>query len=316
MIVRQIIFLLLFISCSITYGQLTFSKANELYRGNINQNSGVAGGCIDLNGDYYDDIITLNRSRVLEVGYNNGPNQKMNWQNRVNASTSEEYSVIAGDINNDGVAEIISSGTYNGGKVFSLSASGSYQLQNRLQPLVYGQASNFADVNNDGFLDFFLCNDEGDNLLFINDRRGNLLQNKTLLNFNTVPSSDNSGNYGSEWCDIDNDGDLDLYVAKCKAGVDNIEDPRRHNMLFINNNGVFSNEAEKRGLKDKGQSWTGSFADYDNDGDLDCIVTNHDMPHRLYENNGKGFFEISKAEIALKASYVFQSHWAGKIYFL
>jgi hypothetical protein len=290
--------------------QVTFNKANEIYRQDVVHNGGMAGGCIDLNGDYYDDVIALNRSRLLEVGLNQGPNKKLNWKSRVSVSTTEEYSIVAGDINNDGVCEIISSGLYNGGKVYSLNFNGLYQLKSRLQPFVYAQGANLADINNDGYLDFFLCNDEGDNLTFLNDRSGNLVSAPGLINYTTVPASDNSGNYGSEWCDIDNDGDLDLYIAKCKFGISNIEDPRRHNMLFINTNGRFTNEAEKRGLKDKGQSWTGSFGDYDNDGDLDCIVTNHDTSHKLYENDGKGFFTPSKANIALSQSYAFQSIWA------
>lgn len=132
-----------------------------------------------------------------------------------------------------------------------------------------------------------------------------------IIDWNTVPPSDNSGNYGSEWADIDNDGDMDLYIAKCKFGVTDFEDPRRHNMLFMNQgNGVFANEAEARGMKHKGQSWTGSFADYDNDGDQDCLITNHDVPHALMRNDGKGNFTEHVLNIPLDATFAFQSLWA------
>jgi len=44
-----------------------------------------------------------------------------------------------------------------------------------------------------------------------------------------------SGNYGTTWTDFDNDGDLDLYITKCRQGVNSASDPRRWNRLFVNN---------------------------------------------------------------------------------
>ena len=80
---------------------------------------------------------------------------------------------------------------------------------------------------------------------------------------------------------------------------------------FINQgNGVFINEAEARGMKHKGQSWTGSFADYDNDGDQDCLITNHDVPHALMRNDGTGHFTEHVLNVPLDASFAFQSLWA------
>ncbi len=290
--------------------QIKFERGNKIYRENKIHFSGMATGISDLNGDLYDDLIVLNKSKFLEIGYNQGPNKQFIWLPSVKAHTAEEYSMVIGDYDNDGSAEITTGGTFSGSKIFKFNGSGNglYAKQQDIQPLIYTQAANVIDFNNDGYLDYFACHDEGANLMLQNDKFGNL-QPVDIIDFSTIPVSDKSGNYGSEWCDIDNDGDLDLYIAKCKFGVTDREDPRRHNMLYINKgNGTFANEAEIRGLKIKGQSWTGSFADIDNDGDMDCIVTNHDEPHLLLKNDGQGFF--SPTDVVLPQTFAFQSLWS------
>ncbi|MCP4191329.1 MAG: RNA-binding protein [Planctomycetaceae bacterium] len=75
---------------------------------------------------------------------------------------------------------------------------------------------------------------------------------------------------GATFVDIDNDGDLDLFVC-------NSEQP---NALFINDGaGHFENQASEAGLDFQGASVMAAFADYDRDGDLDLyLVTNRVEP--------------------------------------
>ena len=76
--------------------------------------------------------------------------------------------------------------------------------------------------------------------------------------------------------DFDNDGDIDLFIAKCRQFINDPYDPRRVNQLWVNDgNGNFTEEANERGLVFYEQSWTVDFADIDNDGDFDCLITNH-----------------------------------------
>ncbi|MDP6424718.1 MAG: CRTAC1 family protein [Planctomycetota bacterium] len=119
--------------------------------------------------------------------------------------------------------------------------------------------------------------------------------------------------------DIDNDGDLDVYVGNHGADA-----------LYSNNgDGTFTNVTEKAGIT--ASEWTTSvaFLDYDNDGKLDLFVVNyvrHDLAlrcftqdgrltycspksflsvaDRLYRNRGDGTFEdvSKKAGIAALAS--------------
>lgn len=295
--------LLLFIG-NITIAQLSFTKDNGTYKNKASW-SGVAGGFCDINGDLNDDIVLLNKGRLLQVGYNTGKNNNLVWSNEIAVFHNSEYALAIGDLDNDFKQEMISNGAYSGTKVYKYNATGGIYLFDNIPTSVYSQATNLVDINNDGFLDIHICHDEGGNITLINDGNGNLVQ-QDLIDFSTVPESDKSGSYGSEWIDVDDDGDQDLYIAKCKFGVSDPEDPRRHNMLFINQNGTFTNEAEERGLKIKAQSWTGSFVDFDNDGDFDCFTSNHDVDHILMKNDSSGYFIPYETNIAFAKNFAFQ----------
>jgi hypothetical protein len=63
------------------------------------------------------------------------------------------------------------------------------------------------------------------------------------------------------------------------------------NQIWLNNgDGTWSEVAEERGLVLNEQSWTVDYADYDNDGDWDCFLTNHSTTMKLLENDGSGYF--------------------------
>ncbi|MEL6124716.1 MAG: VCBS repeat-containing protein, partial [Bacteroidota bacterium] len=156
---------------------------------------------------------------------------------------------------------------------------------------IFCQGANFADINNDGDLDIFVCDDIGLSTPYENDGQGNFTYNLDLIAAYSNGPSDNSGNYASLWTDYDNDGDLDMYLSRCRQGATNPDDPRRINQLFQNDgSNNFTDVAEAAGLLPYGQSWSTDFADYDNDGDLDCIIINHDIPTMIFEQTSPGIF--------------------------
>jgi hypothetical protein len=102
-----------------------------------------------------------------------------------------------------------------------------------------------------------------------------------------------SGNYGSAWVDFDNDGDLDLFVPHCRQASSSTTDLRRKDRLFVNDgNGNFTDMAATMGIEATAfnQTWTSSFADIDNDGDFDVILTYHDIASKILENDGTGHY--------------------------
>jgi len=92
-------------------------------------------------------------------------------------------------------------------------------------------SSSWGDYDNDGDLDVFLANDQGNDGLFRNDGHFNF----TKITSDTV-SNCGGNSFSSAWSDIDNDGDIDLYVTN-SFGTTNLWP----NFLFLNNgNGSFT----------------------------------------------------------------------------
>ncbi|NNE16172.1 MAG: T9SS type A sorting domain-containing protein [Saprospiraceae bacterium] len=255
-----------------------------------------ASAFLDINGDYRDDLVRLNRVNQLYVDIQSDNGQRFETQ-EITKIEGDVWAINAGDLDNDGISEIFASGQYNGVQIFKAESHFSdYQLDQVTFTNFFTQNANFVDINNDGYLDVFVCNDDNLNKIFLNDQNGRLFDASGLIDMRTKPSSDNSGNYASVWTDIDNDGDLDFYVSKCRVGIDDATDPRRINMLFINSNGQYIESAAEYGLARGEQTWTSNFGDIDNDGDLDLFMLNHEARSMLFENIDNNFIEIPLLE--------------------
>ena len=119
-----------------------------------------------------------------------------------------------------------------------------------------------GDFDGDGLPDLFVTN---------YDRGCRLYRNLGEWRFSDVTESAGVRAPG-RWCmgatfaDVDNDGDLDLYVCCFNSP----------NLLFINQgNGVFQELARDFGLDWTGASVMAAFADYDKDGRLDMFLLTH-----------------------------------------
>jgi len=93
--------------------------------------------------------------------------------------------------------------------------------------------------------------------------------------------------------DYDNDGRLDVYIAR-GAWLDR---PVRPTLLRNNGSGGFTDVTKEAGLLDPFNSNAAAWADYDNDGWVDLFVGCEKQHHRLYHNKGNGTFD----EVAAKA---------------
>jgi len=157
-----------------------------------------------------------------------------------------------------------------------------------------------GDVNNDGLEDFFVGNS-------INQRASLYVQVKdgkfTSTNLPLFESEKVYEDTDALFIDVDNDNDLDLYVAS--GGYEVAHDsPLLEDRLYINNsNGVFkrSERLPKIRLNTKGIT----SADYDNDGDMDIFVgsrVKHGMyplsdPAYLLENQNGKFIDVTDKRI-------------------
>ncbi len=197
-----------------------------------------------------------------------------------------------------------------------------------------GSAALFVDLDNDGWLDLLLANLESKKMP---TSRG-LRQNSSgralvwLRNQGNGTFEDRTKGAGLQVqgpamslaaSDIDRDGDLDFYVCfykdfgkESESYVPIPDDILQAsngvpNQLWINQgDGTFREEASKRGVADKGWSFSASFADYDNDGDPDLSVANDFGQNRLYRNLGEGRFEdVTAASGASDAGFGMGVSW-------
>ncbi|MCC7244055.1 MAG: VCBS repeat-containing protein [Saprospiraceae bacterium] len=280
--------------------QISFTKQHQLLPAGSHF-SGVAVGIVDMNADGRDDIVRLQQGTnvsILLQGASNAP-LTVKAVGPLPTGTESQWGLCLGDVNGDGYGDILTGGFYDGVKIIkSVNNGQSYTTTSLTTPQTFVQGVNFADVNGDSWIDAFVCHDDGVARIFGNNGDGTFTYQPNWINLTTTPTSDNSGNYGSVWCDVDNDNDLDLYIAKCRQGVNSPSDPRRINQLFLNNgDGTYTQDVTNaNGLRIGAQSWTADFGDIDNDGDFDCFITNHDVSSQLLENDGTGHFtDISVA---------------------
>ena len=89
------------------------------------------------------------------------------------------------------------------------------------------------DIDNDGVLDVFGCHDDALSRMWRGGEDGTLVPapefiDLTDYDYSEYPDTDHSGNYGTVWTDFDSDGDIDLFIAKCRQFVNDPNDPTSH----------------------------------------------------------------------------------------
>ena len=96
---------------------------------------------------------------------------------------------------------------------------------------------------------------------------------------------------GAGFADIDNDGDIDLYIVNIPHPFTQDTSPdSKTNVLYRNNgDGTFTDITHIAGVGHQGYGMGCVFADYDGDGSVDLYVTNYGT-NVLYRNNGDGTF--------------------------
>lgn len=239
----------------------------------------------DLNGDYLDDIATVQTNQMTVLTQNTtGGGFTSTIYPLPNLTATPSWSITAGDFDKNGYNDLVF-GSGNRVAVIKANATGSGYTEFAYPQNIFTQRANFVDINNDGHLDLWACHDVAQSHAYRNDGSGNLNFDISLM-----PTLAVGGNYQSQWSDLDNDGDIDMYLAKCRGGAA-VGDPQRINLFYKNNgNGTFTESGAVAGINDGAQSWSSAIEDYDNDGDMDILLSNISDTNKLYRNNGDGTF--------------------------
>ena len=283
------LFCLLGLTPAFSNAQLSFSNSNSKLPSPA-FHSGCPVSVVDWNNDGLDDIIRLDNAEQCYVDV-----QKSNQQfERVylGSISNNAWAMAVADFDKNGYKDVVAGGSGFNITIFKTNNTGTGATKTTIANSgFFLQNLTMADINNDGWVDIFACDDNAASHIYLNDGAGNFTTQSNIINFNLPNGSDNSGNYGSVWTDFDNDGDLDLYIAKCRQSVQNPNDPRRINVMFVNNgNGTFTENAAAYNINIGWQTWTASFGDIDNDGDLDLMITNHDHDSQIFQNDGTGVY--------------------------
>ena len=117
---------------------------------------------------------------------------------------------------------------------------------------------------------------------------------------------------GVAWIDYNNNGYQDLFIVNNSGPMDmspeEFQNSPAHTKLYRNNgNGTFTDVTEEAGLKIRMHGMATAWADFNNSGYIDCLITGYGE-NRLFKNNGDGTFTEVTDQSGLADEKGF---WAG-----
>ena len=211
------------------------------------------------------------------------------WTNRVELS----------DLNSDGLVDILfanggnysKAGTPEMNRVFL--NQGAKKVFKEITEKVFGNKPDISrvikiqDVNNDGINDIMVGNTfQSQSRLFLGSKALTYIE-VTSTHLPSMPLSVGD----LEFADFDSDGDLDMVLADWGAGH-NMTNGGGVTRLWLNDgSGKFVDATQQLPARLIGFSWDLESIDFDNDGDLDIVVScKRCGGGSLFVNDGKGFF--------------------------
>jgi hypothetical protein len=213
-----------------------------------------------------------------------------------------------GDVNNDGEVDLFIGGSKGIPAILFLQKKNKFIKGNtkvfERQKASEDAESVFFDADNDGDLDLYVCSGSIEasrysanylDRLYINDGRGNFTLSNQLL-----PTAE--GYHSSSTvsvADIDNDGDLDLFVGE--RSIPNAYGSPGSGFLLINDGtGHFKESSLSLApeFKDLGMITDAVFVDLNNDNYKDLIVVGEFMGIQIFENQKGKFSKLKNNKLA------------------
>ena len=225
--------------------------------------------------------------------------------------------VAIGDINNDGKPDLFFTGNQVPNKLYlnlgnfefkDISQSANVNTPNADGSPSWHTGATMADVNNDGFLDIYVCKSglaevykNRENLLYLNNGDGTFTEKAKEYGVNDAAFSTSA-----TFFDFDKDGDLDLYVNNHfssfnrKESVDQVMQRLQNNPnemqensshFYKNNNGKFEDVTKALGMLRYDYGLGVVASDLNQDGWTDLYVSNdYSQPNVMWINDKNGGF--------------------------
>jgi PKD repeat protein/predicted nucleotidyltransferase len=200
-----------------------------------------------------------------------------------------------GDYNNDGYLDILFAGSDFPTKIFKNNGDNTFAYQSDISFKQFKDcAAAWGDYNNDGYLDLILTgySTEPISVIYKNNGDNTFAEQQDISLVGVYESS-------VAWGDYDNDGDLDILITgdSYNGWVSKIYQNNGDNTFTenptVNLKGVFYGAAV--------------WGDYDNDGDLDILITGGGITN-IYRNENKNLF-IEQLSISLPGLTFSSAAW-------
>ena len=219
------------------------------------------------------------------------------------------YPILVYDLDGDGLSEIV---IPRWNRVYWNKGDRKFEQQDFLDhPIEIWEAAILSDFNGDGHVDFVTIGKDGAPYLFNGNEAGKFPDQPIVcsdVRFE-LPTAITAG-------DVDDDGDLDLWISQYKLSFTNGQMPTPYYdandgppSYFLENDGqgLFKDVTEGVGLSPlrNRRTYSASFVDLDDDNDLDLINVSDYAGLDIYENGGDGTFTLATD------SYVKDRHFFG-----
>ena len=217
----------------------------------------------------------------------------------LNVPAAHGLGVAVGDSDNDGDVDIYVANDQDFNFLFQNRGDGTFEeigLLSGVSCSDMGEAEAgvaFADYDNDGRLDITVSNFQNETNTLYHNEGDNFFIDATIP-AGVAEHTHRYLGWGIGFFDYDNDGYKDIFVANGHT-MDNIAEVDRstttpqQNLLFRNlGNGEFADVTAQmgEGFALRKTSRAAAFGDYDNDGDIDILVTNWNQTADLLRNEG------------------------------
>ncbi|MDH3638746.1 MAG: FG-GAP-like repeat-containing protein [Gammaproteobacteria bacterium] len=228
---------------------------------------------------------------------------------------------VVEDFDNDGDLDIMTGGNFDPIRYYTNESSRTFvdrTIEAGLAGIGQVHIMTAADYDNDGWIDVFVGRPFPHYLLLHNRGDGSFEEvTKASGLLDGWLDNEVSFTWASAWGDIDNDGDLDLFIARWGMKIPFLDGPMaqpyRQSHLFINHGGHFKERTFELGVgeyvRDRGIVGA-AFGDYDNDGFVDLflsgLATRTSM--LLHNEAGQGFVAAERHESGFMAAFVDLDH--------